>query len=110
MERIPARSRAWQYTEPDVHRWRRGRHGDVGVTDQTARSHEMMPKLVAKLDALAGDMRRASDGGRPAPNGSMKYKKICEGLAFSAARARWSSVSPGSRRFERPRGEVVRCV
>jgi hypothetical protein len=26
--------------------------GDVGVTDHTARLHEMMPKLVAKLDML----------------------------------------------------------
>jgi hypothetical protein len=61
MERIPARSRAWQY----IHGARCSQAGgDVGVRDQTARSHEMMPKLVSKLDTLAEDMRRASDGGR----------------------------------------------
>jgi hypothetical protein len=35
--------------------------GDMGVKEETARSHEMMPKLVAKLDRLAKEMLLASD-------------------------------------------------
>ena len=35
--------------------------GGANVTDQMARSHEMMPKLVTELDRLAKEMFQASD-------------------------------------------------
>jgi hypothetical protein len=69
---IPARSRAWYYTAPGVHSG-----GDVGITDQTARSHEMMPKLVAKLDMLTENMRLAGDDGRVLLRSGVKKLVSC---------------------------------
>jgi hypothetical protein len=49
---------------PGITRRRVFTGGDMGAKEETARSHEMMLKLVAKLDMLTENMRLANDDGR----------------------------------------------
>ena len=61
------RAAAWsEYTRDHVpdNKRRQEFTGGCVVKDETVRSHEMMPKLVAKLDRLAENMRLASDDDR----------------------------------------------
>ena len=59
------RAAAWsEYTRdhvPGITRRQVFTGGDMGVKEETVRSHEMMPKLVTKLDRLAKEMLLASD-------------------------------------------------
>jgi hypothetical protein len=48
------------------------------VKEETARSHEMMPKLVTKLDRLAKEMLLASDADLVPLRGAHAYKKTSD--------------------------------